>query len=164
MSDFNLAIGKTLAKEGGAKYTNISSDKGGETKYGISKLSYPSVDIANLTEEDAKVIYKRDYWDRMCATSINSQRIAELVFDTAVNMGVRTTTKMVQHVLNSEMTPVVEDGVMGSNTINALNFWKESEFIVAFTIAKVAYYASICNKDKSQSKFLLGWINRTLGA
>jgi hypothetical protein len=31
-----------------------------------------------------------------------------------------------------------------------------------FAIAKVARYASICNNDRSQNKFLLGWINRTL--
>src|SRR5688572_24264776 len=36
-------------------------DTGGETKYGISKKSYPSVDIKNLTLDQAIAIYKRDF-------------------------------------------------------------------------------------------------------
>lgn len=56
-------------------------------KYGISQRSYPNVDIRNLTEQQAKAIYKRDYWDKVKADDINSQVIAENIFDTAVNMG-----------------------------------------------------------------------------
>jgi hypothetical protein len=39
----------------------------------------------------------------------------------------------------------------------------EQEFLSEFTLAKVARYAAICNRDRSQAKFLLGWINRSLG-
>lgn len=34
------------------------------SKFGISALSYPNVDIRNLTLDQAKAIYKRDFWDR----------------------------------------------------------------------------------------------------
>ena len=33
MANFNNAIVKTLAREGGAKFTDVASDKGGATKY-----------------------------------------------------------------------------------------------------------------------------------
>jgi hypothetical protein len=39
----------------------------------------------------------------------------------------------------------------------------EKEFLTEFTLAKVARYAAICNRDRAQGKFLLGWINRCLG-
>ena len=39
----------------------------------------------------------------------------------------------------------------------------EKDFLMHFTLVKIGYYASLCNKDRTQSKFLLGWINRALG-
>lgn len=60
--NFEKAVAFVLRHEGG--YTNDNRDPGGETKFGISKRAYPSLDIKNLTEEQAKVIYRRDYWDR----------------------------------------------------------------------------------------------------
>jgi hypothetical protein len=35
-------------------------------------------------------------------------------------------------------------------------------FKKAYALAKITRYADICNKNRTQSKFLLGWINRTL--
>jgi len=63
MADFNQAIEKTLVNEGG--YINDPLDAGGKTKFGISKRSYPDVDIKNLTVDGAKSIYKKDYWDKL---------------------------------------------------------------------------------------------------
>lgn len=56
MANFNDAIVKTLAKEGGAKFTDIAGDRGGATKYGISQAAYPNVDIRNLTEASARYL------------------------------------------------------------------------------------------------------------
>lgn len=160
MANFNDAIVKTLAREGGAKFTDVAADKGGATKYGISQTAYPSLDIRNLTEQQARDIYKRDYWDRICGDTINSQLIAENIFDTSVLMGVRTASKLAQ--LCIDMADA--DGVIGSHTVDAFNATNEHQFLAAYAVSKIARYAYICNKDKSQSKFLLGWINRTLGA
>jgi lysozyme family protein len=159
MGDFNKAILITLAKEGGAKFTDIPGDNGGATKYGISQAAYPNLDIRNLTEVQAREIYKRDYWDRVRGDEIKSQLIAENIFDTAVNMGVRTTSRLVQTLLDI----VPADGVIGSASLGVINKQDEQSFLAHFTLLKVGYYANICNKNRSQSKFLLGWINRALG-
>lgn len=160
MANFNDAIVKTLAREGGATFTDVAGDKGGATKYGISQRAYPNLDIRNLTEQQARDIYKHDYWDRVCGDTIDSQLIAENIFDTAVNTGVRTASKLAQ--LCIDVSPV--DGVIGSHTVNTINAADEHQFLAAYTISKISRYADICNKDKSQTKFLLGWINRSLGA
>jgi lysozyme family protein len=160
MADFNAAIPKTLAREGGAKFTDVAGDSGGATKYGISQKAYPNVNIRNLTEQQARDIYKRDYWDRIGGDGIESQLIAENLFDTAVNMGVRTASKLAQ--LCIDISPA--DGIIGKGSLEALNAVEEHQFLAAYTVSKVARYASICNKDRSQTKFLLGWINRALGA
>lgn len=160
MADFEKAIVKTLAHEGGAKFTEDPNDRGGATKYGISQRSYPNLDIKNLTEKEARAIYKRDFWDRIRGDEIESQVIAENLFDTCVNMGVRTGSRLAQIALN--ITPA--DGIIGSASLEHINAASEAEFISNYTIAKIARYAHICNKDKTQSRYLLGWINRTLGA
>jgi lysozyme family protein len=160
MANFNLAIVKTLAREGGATFTDVASDKGGATKYGISQAAYPKEDIRNLTEQRARELYKQDYWDRIGGDTITSQLVAENIFDTAVNMGVGTASKLAQ--LCADITPA--DGIIGNQSIAAINALEEHTFLAAYTISKIARYANICNKDNTQTKFLLGWINRTLGS
>lgn len=159
MADFDPAVAKTLIREGGARFTDNPDDHGGATKYGISQRAYPNVDIRNLTEDQAKAIYKRDYWDRVSGDTLKSQIVAENIFDTAVNMGATTATKLVQMTLDIDV-----DGKFGTGTAKAVNAIDEQEFLAEFTLAKVARYAAICNKDRTQSKFLLGWVNRALGS
>lgn len=158
MADFNQAIPKLLMKEGGDKYTNIYGDAGGETKYGITKRSYPHLDIKNITEDQAKEIYKRDYWNRICGDRIEVQTVSESIFEAAVNMGVKTASKMVQLAIGAD-----PDGIIGDKTIAKLNNTDAATFKALFTLATIARYAHICNTDRTQSKFLLGWINRVLG-
>jgi hypothetical protein len=38
------------------------SDKGGLTKYGIAQNYHPEINVADLTLDDAKDIYLKDYW------------------------------------------------------------------------------------------------------
>ena len=157
MADFNKAVAKTLIYEGG--YVFDKNDRGGETNFGISKRAYPDVDIKTLTVADAKEIYKRDYWDRLRADEIKSQAVASELFDTAVNMGVRTASKLIQACLD-----VHPDGFIGNITLSKLNAAQEETLLLRFKLAKVARYAYLAQKRPANRKFLLGWINRTLGA
>ena len=81
---FEKAVEFALSFEGG--YSNDPVDPGGETNYGISKRAYPTLDIKNLTREDAVAIYRRDYWDA-CGCDSMAGPLATCVFDTAVNCG-----------------------------------------------------------------------------
>lgn len=160
MADFNEAIIKTLAREGGAKFTDIPGDRGGATKYGICQASYPNEDIRNLTEQRARELYKRDFWDRVRGDDITSQIVAENIFDTAVNMGVKTAARLAQATLSIDPA----DGIIGAASLKIINQQDPELFLAHYTLTKIARYAAICNKDRTQSKFLLGWINRALGA
>lgn len=66
-------------------YTPSGEFKG--TKYGISARSYPHLDIANLTKEQALEIYKRDYWLPSGAAS-QPWPLCLATFDVAINHGV----------------------------------------------------------------------------
>lgn len=59
---FEIGVKLTLNLEGNDAYTADPSDPGGETKYGICKKYNPTVDIKNLTLEQAKEIYYKNYW------------------------------------------------------------------------------------------------------
>lgn len=157
MADFYKEIDKVLQKEGG--YVNDPNDKGGETNFGISKRSFPNIDIKNLTADKAREIYKKNYWDKIKGDEIESQIIAGEVFDMAVNAGIRTSSKMAQAIIGT-----LADGIIGSKTLEVLNGVDDEKFVLAFKLARVARYTNIANNNPTQRKFLRGWINRALEA
>lgn len=159
MADFEQAILKTLIHEGGSALTDDPDDRGGLTRYGISQRSYPDLDIRALTEDQAKAIYKRDYWDKVKGDQIADQQMAESIFDTAVNMGPRTAARLAQ--VAADIEPA--DGIIGPGSLKALHQTNTELFLAHFSLAKIARYAWICRKNPSQKKYLLGWVNRALG-
>ncbi len=122
---FNTAFNTTLGFEG--NYQCLENDRGnwttgkvgeGElkgTKYGISAMAYPGLDIKNLTTEQARSIYKKDYWDR-CKCSFIPDALSIALFDFAVNSGTKRAIRYLQRALG-----VTVDGFIGNQTIGACN-------------------------------------------
>ena len=110
---FDDAIERVLSSEGG--YVNDPNDPGGETQWGISKRSYPGVDIKALTREDAKQIYKRDFWDVVKVAELNDD-IAFQVLDFAVNSGGPVAIQYLQRAAG-----VADDGHLGPVSTAAIN-------------------------------------------
>lgn len=108
MSAFDQLIGRVLGAEGG--YTNDPADPGGETNWGISKRSYPHLDIRALTREEAVEIYRRDFWQRVHGDEMPPV-LAFHLLDFAVNSGVETAIRKLQHELG-----VADDGIWGPVT------------------------------------------------
>lgn len=115
--NFDVAFDRLIGHEGGyvsAAQAAKNNDPGGETKYGISKRSWPDVDIANLTLEGAKAIYLIAYWDAVRCESLPAcMRFA--MFDYAVNSGVKQAIKSLQRCVGA-----VDDGVFGPKTLAAV--------------------------------------------
>jgi len=153
MKNFNEIIEKVLEHEGG--YVNDPTDLGGETKYGITKRFYPDVDIKNLTTEQAKEIYKKDYWDKNKVESL-PQNLWHIYFDMCVNMGKRTAVKVLQRAANNRGKDLEVDGGLGPKTIEALN-GVELDRVRAF---RVKYYVDLITAKPEQEKFFLGWFRR----
>jgi len=84
VTNFDAAFALVVDAEG--NYVNDPDDPGGATKFGISQRSYPALDIASLTLEDAKAIYQRDFWNRLGLDN-DPWPVALLTFDAAVNQG-----------------------------------------------------------------------------
>lgn len=155
---FEHAIQKVLADEGG--YVNHKNDKGGETNFGISKRSYPDVDIKNLTVEQAKDIYYRDFWQKGPYDKLACGPLAEKVFNTAVNAGNSRAFKLLQQAANACGAKLVIDGVVGPKTIAAINSLDGKEVLEQYRIEQANFYYSIVARDPNQRVFLKGWLAR----
>src|SRR5690606_38914271 len=116
---FCRAVEMVLRHEGG--YVYDPADPGGETKYGISKRSYPQLDIRNLIREQAIEIYRRDWWDRYGYDRIKSLDVATKVLDLAVNMGPAAAHRLLQEALVFLGHQLAVDGILGPKTLAAVN-------------------------------------------
>ena len=121
MANFDEAIQIILDNEGG--YVNDPDDAGGETYMGISRKAHPKSKIwqhvdkltakyktnktitkylkqnKELTQE-IKALYKSDYWAPLKLNVEKSQRLANQIFDSAVNRGVSATLASLKRVKN----------------------------------------------------------------
>ena len=119
-------IKNVLRREGGDKITRDPDDPGGLTKFGISKRSNPDVDIENLTEDDAVLIYLEKYWKPSRASELPFQ-LQDMYFDMVVNFGQRRAVRILQEACNSKSKSngLVVDGRIGPNTLKAGPFTLE---------------------------------------
>jgi len=162
---FDEAFKQTIGHEGG--YVNDPDDKGGETKYGISKRSYPDINIKELSFEQAKEIYFKDYWERQgCHLMEGHPEIAIEIFDTSVNMGVGRGAKIFQEALNlsnrneKDYRDIAVDGGIGSITISTLRACKNKRLLFnVMNILQGEFYINLMRKNSVYEKYI-GWFNR----
>ncbi len=120
------------------------------TKYGISAASYPTLDISSLTVEDARAIYKRDYWDKLGGDFFD-YGVALCLFDYGVNAGIDECIRVAQRALGLQV-----DGVEGPVTKRALASIPAAVFVPLFTKYRIDAYHSMSGFDRYGD----GWIAR----
>lgn len=149
-----------IGVEGG--YVNDPMDRGGETKFGISRRAYPDLDIRNLTLEGAMAIYRQDYWERLKLGAVESQAIAEELFDTGVNCGVSVAGRFLQEALNLvEDSSLVVDGIIGARTICTLQLCRYRQALLkAMNGLQFNHYYSNVKSSPGQKRFFRGWLKR----
>lgn len=148
MSSFDEAFDRIIGHEGGL--VDNPADPGGLTKFGISQRAYPGVDIKGLTVDDAKRLYKRDYWDRAMADQYDGA-IGFQLFDAAANSGVTAATRMLQRAVG-----VQDDGVVGAKTIAAIRAMPVAKVLLNFNAERLEYMANA----KGWPDFGRGWARR----
>ena len=133
MANYQLAYKQVGSREG--IYAKDPCDRGWETYKGISRRFWPSwpgwriVDAykrqvnfpQNLLADkqlDTLVFlfYKQNFWDKIGGDMLRSQRIANLLCDSAVNEGVSAGIKRAQLLCGLPQT-----GIVNSLLINKLN-------------------------------------------
>lgn len=144
--DFDTAFSRLIDSEGG--YVNNPADPGGETKFGISKRSYPDVDIANLTLDGAKFLWKRDFWDPLGDTH---PAIKFQCFDFAGNSGMGTAIRKLQMAVGA-----ADDGHWGPKSAAALAAMDLNDVLMRFAAQRLLFMTSLSTWDE----FGKGWARR----
>ena len=145
---FDDAFEALMGHEGG--YVNDPRDLGGETRFGISKRAYPSLDIKALSLADAKAIYRRDYWLPSGCEAVPEALRFDL-FDMAVQSGVRASVLALQ-----KAAKVAEDGVLGPKSLTAIAASDPAALIARFNGARLTMMTELA----TWSSFGKGWARR----
>ena len=157
---FDLAFDRIFINEGG--FQNDPNDRGnwtsgvvgkGElkgTKCGLAAMTYPDLDIPNLTRSQIKEIYKRDWWE---ALGMNQFRpaMSYQMFDSALHHGMFNTTIMLQRAAG-----VNPDGVIGPKTRAAVAAKDLNDLLMLFLAARLEFMTDIHTWDH----YGKGWARR----
>ncbi len=123
------------------------------TKYGITAGTYPNLDIPNLTLQQARAIYKQDWWDKLGCDNLHFE-VAFQLFDAAVNHGVTGAARLMQRALGVE-----DDGKVGPQTLKAMTKVEPLKFIVLFLAERLDYFTDLKTWDENGK----GWSRRVAG-
>jgi lysozyme family protein len=176
MSNFKNAILFVLRNEGG--YSDDKADKGGATNLGIStrflKLTKEDIDgdghitekdVLALTKERAVGLYKKYFWSHYKLDNIRDLIVGRKALDLFVNMRGKAAAKIIQQACVDCGSKIKVDGVLGQRSFYAVNRLGDftnthGQLIDAIIDNQIKHYNAIVKNDKTQSKFLKGWINR----
>ncbi len=152
------AIERVLGDEGG--YVNLPDDPGGETNFGISKRSYPEIDVAHLTRDRAIEIYYRDWWERFGFPNLRAEAAIK-VFDLSIVMGAKAAIRCLQRAMRACGAQLEEDGVIGAATIYAVNSYLNVQALLAAIRSEAAaYFRATAARQGREDEFLQGWLVR----
>ena len=157
---FDVAFDRVFINEG--EFQNDPSDRGnwtsgqvgvGElkgTKFGISAMSYPGLDIEHLSRYEAKQIYKRDWWDAFGMDQFRPAMSYQM-FDAAIHHGMFYATTMVQRAAGT--TP---DGVIGPKTRAAVASKDINDLLMLFLAVRLEFMTNV----STWRQYGRGWARR----
>lgn len=159
---YRRALRFVLKREGG--YVNHPNDPGGHTNMGVTLATFtswrrsrgepdPTVDdLKALTHEEAFDLYRAMYWDAVKGDSL-PEPVAHLLFDMAVNAGPARAIKLLQEALG-----VTADGVIGPQTMAAVEGADVDELVQEYSVQRLLYYAT----RPHMPTFGKGWFRRAV--
>jgi lysozyme family protein len=170
MAEFNQAIEQTLQWEGG--WVNNPADPGGATLFGIARNRHPEWDGWSRVDElkqqslnpagvlnaddnlktSAIEFYRKNFWDYDC---LESQAIANKVFDLGVNSGKSHAVKFLQQAAGATV-----DGIFGPGTCVAANACNSAVLIEKIRCMALVYYKALIAANPSLQRFWNGWSRR----
>lgn len=163
ISLFDRCLKEVLKSEGG--YVNDPRDRGGETNKGVTKAVYDSYRLSKelpirsvkyITDEEVADIYFNRYWlPSGCAAM--PPRLAMVVFDTSVNMGIAKSMGYLQELIGTKQNSW--NARLANDLAYYLKTHGEESLLKAFLERRRTSYRRFAEKP-SQRVFLQGWLNR----
>lgn len=176
MANYNQALNRLLKIEG--YYSDHESDPGGETAWGIAKAYWPEYWEDGVPDRDtAKRFYRQEFWSPLRLDEVHDQDVAFEVFDIAVNMGKRRAVSFAQlnHNMVTRGNPIAVDGIIGPQTLQALNTmaWADTiRWVKSMNGIQYCYYLYRTGQldsalalfdttpDPDSQAFFRGWLKR----
>lgn len=154
--NFSRALDAVLDYEGG--FVDHPKDPGGPTNLGVTLVNFRRFvkpdgtvdDLKKLTREQAGVVYRRNYWDEVMASSL-PDGVDFAVFDFAVNSGPSRAAKFLQRLVGAKM-----DGKIGPETLAAVEKADKRALIRDFCDERMAFLQGL----PAFSTFGKGWKSR----
>ena len=135
---------------------NIHTNKGVTYSAWVGVFGENQVErFLDMTDCDWGLIFKSKYWDRVKGDDIKSQAIANVLVSWAWGSGARTAVKQIQRVVG-----VTRDGVIGRQTLNAINSDDEVQLFDECIKARESFFRYIAERNPKNKRFLKGWLNR----
>lgn len=154
-----------LSWEGG--YINDPNDSGGATNKGVTIAVWRNQgydkngdgvinvkDLKLISDDDAIMILRKNYWNRWQGNKITSQPIANILVDWVWGSGTYG-IKIPQQMLGCKA-----DGIVGSQTLARLNKQDPKTFFGKLKTRRQEYLQNLCRLRPSQKKYLKGWLRR----
>ncbi len=165
---FNTFADFVLSWEGG--FVNNPADPGGATNKGITLATWQRrgrdlngdgrIDVADLrliTDDDAKQIMRKYYWEKWRADQIKSRSIANILVDWVWGSGTYGIT------IPQQLLGVSADGVVGPKTLAAINGNDPETLFKALKARREQHFRNIAANNPSSQQFLAGWLRRLDG-
>lgn len=145
----------------------VHTNKGVTYKAWVGVFGKDEVErFLEMNHEDWGLIFKSKYWDAVKGDKIESQSIADCLVSWAWGSGAVTAVKQMQRVLG-----VSKDGIIGKNTLAAINEADEKELFAKCVEARKNFFHYIAtprnaNRQSTRQRytnnqrFLRGWIRR----
>lgn len=174
---FDRIIDYVIRWEGEEVADNLH-DVGKITKYGISFRFLKNIEperlkqygifeyvtedtIRYLTKEQAKAIYKGEFWQAAPFEHIRNEDHCRYIFSMAINIGIAPAIKCVQRASWAVMKrrDLEDDGILGNDTLSMI---ERCGFLMmpALRSECAGHYRLIAQKDLSQNDFINGWLRR----
>lgn len=161
MANFDKYAPK-LKKWEGSAFVNDADDAGGPTNSGVTldtlRMHYGPTktvnDLRAMTQQQWTAIMKGNFWDKCWGDMIKNQSVAEIFVDWCINSGIGM-IKKVQGIVGTKA-----DGVLGPQTLAAINKYDQRRLHFAIKSARAAYYEDCVKNRSANLKFYDGWMNR----
>jgi lysozyme family protein len=165
---FEEAVTHVLIGEGG--YLEASSEPGGCSMMGVSltvlqefrkdkKLTCK--DLQKLEVDEAKLIYKKKYWDKMGLDAVPGKLSAIILLDQAVNRGVAGLKKQLVYTLNKRYAQTFADDAKFEDMLYVVSHIDDRAFFIQLVSDTQDAYVRIAKEHPEKASWLPGWLNRT---
>lgn len=167
MSDYTHAF-KVLIDFEGREYSDIPSDQGGPTKFGITIPTLSehlgrecsASDIKALTEETARLIYRVMWWEKYGYGDLFCTEIATRILLASVLFGPSRGHKIIQRACNCAGRKIDEDGKLGQVSKNAINTTHDGILVPVFRAVCQGHVELKYEQRPSDREDSPGWMIR----